>query len=63
MRIRTDSGESAKVNMLVTRKDILGLYLLLRYDATKVLGGVLIMSWNGAIPGDPSMCRTSHQSA
>ena len=42
VRIRTDSGESAKVNVLVTQKDILCFDLLLRYNAIKPLSGVLI---------------------
>ena len=42
VRICTNSGESAKVNVLVTQKDILGFDLLLRYNAIKALDGVLI---------------------
>ena len=42
VRIHTDSGASAKVNVLVTWKDILGFNLLLRYDTIKALGGILI---------------------
>ena len=42
VRIRTGSGESAKVNVLVTWKDILGFDLLLGYDTIKALGRVLV---------------------
>ena len=49
VRIRTDSGASAKVDVLVTRKDLLGFDLLLGYDAIKALGGVLITQ-GGTVP-------------
>ena len=49
VRIRTDSGESAKANVLVTQKDIPGFELLLGYNAI-----------NCAISGGPYLCHTLH---
>ena len=64
VRIHTDSCESAKVDVLVTRKDILGFDLQLGYDAIKAHCQCHHhKSWNCVIPGGASICHTLHQSA
>ena len=42
VRICTDFGESAKINLLMMQKDILGCDLMLRYNAIKAWGSVFI---------------------
>ena len=42
MKVRTDTGNSADIEVLVVHERLLDFNLLLGYDAIKALGGVLI---------------------